>query len=98
MYKFTRPDGDVWGEEAELDYDKCKGYIQQNSQYPVARGDRYQERQIRTHTCFTYCANGEDNNFLGDERQHCVDMPPHLRDSILCLYPDDTCEYTSVKG
>jgi len=98
MYKFTRPDEDIWGDEAEKNYDECKGYIRDNAKYPKARGDRFQERQIRVHTCFTYCANGEDSNFLGDDRAQCVDMPPNERDSILCLYPHDECEQSSVAG
>jgi hypothetical protein len=27
---------------------------------------------------------------------NCVDLPPSERDKIICLYPDEVCEQTSV--
>lgn len=61
-------------------------------------------RQIRTHTCFSYCKTGNDRDFLGDDRPDCIDIQkPEERDKIVCLYPEntdmgETCETTSVAG
>jgi len=55
------------------------------------------ERQIRTHTCFSYCRNGEDPNFMGDDRPDCISVEPQYRDQIVCLYPEDQCETTTVE-
>ena len=54
------------------------------------------QRQIRAHTCFSYCRNGEDPNFMGDDRPDCIELEPWLRDQLVCIYPYDTCETTSV--
>lgn len=55
-------------------------------------------RQIRTHSCFSYCRNGEDRNFKGDDRPECIEVEPAKRDQLICLYPDDTCETSSVSN
>lgn len=56
-------------------------------------------RQIRTHTCFSYCTSGIDSAVLGEDRQECVDLKdPADRDQILCVLPTDTCEESSVAG
>ncbi len=56
------------------------------------------KRQIRTHSCFSYCRKGEDSNFMGDDRPNCIDLDPKERDQLICLYPDDRCETTSVSN
>lgn len=56
-------------------------------------------RQVRTHTCFSYCKTGNDKDFLGDDRKDCIKIQkPEDRDKIICLYPEptETCEITSV--
>ena len=49
-------------------------------------------------SCFSYCRNGEELEFLGDDRPNCIDLKPSDRDQIICLYPDEECETTSVAG
>ena len=56
------------------------------------------KRQIRTHSCFSYCRNGEDPDFMGDDRPECIELKPEERDQLLCLYPEDGCERTSVSN
>ncbi len=51
---------------------------------------------MRTHTCFSYCLNGDDPAVLGEDRPECVDLAPALRDQILCVMPDDYCEQTTL--
>ena len=53
-------------------------------------------RQPRIHTCFSYCINGDDPHVIGETRVNCVDLPPEERDKIICLYPEEECEQTSV--
>ena len=72
-------------ENALIDYEVCKGYILDNPLFPFAAVEP--KRQIRTHSCFSYCSNGKDESFLGDDRLDCVDLPPEERDQIICLYP-----------
>jgi len=96
LYLFTRPDPAKRGAEALKDYEVCKSYILDNPKYEIARSST--TRQTRTHSCFSYCANGEDLNFLGDDRPQCVDLEPSQRDQIICLYPEEECEKASVKG
>ena len=54
------------------------------------------KRQPRIHTCFSYCINGEDPNVIGETRVNCVDLPPSERDKIICLYPEELCEQTTL--
>jgi hypothetical protein len=53
-------------------------------------------RQAHIHTCFSYCINGDDPNVIGETRVNCVDLPPEERDKIICLYPEEECEMTTV--
>ena len=78
FYLFSRPDQATNGVKAVKDYERCKSFIQDNPNYPQARNDP--TRQIRTHTCFSYCINGADSAVLGEDRQDCVDLPPSHRD------------------
>jgi hypothetical protein len=93
---FSRPTALEHGEAAVKNYEKCKSYILENPKYPNARFDS--SRQIRTHSCFSYCTNGKDNSVLGEDRRECVDLAPPLRDQIVCIMPTDACEKTSVAG
>jgi len=68
-YLFSRPDPLVWGAEALQDYEQCKSYILKNPEYETARSDTGLGRQVRTHTCFSFCASGEDEYMLGDDRK-----------------------------
>jgi hypothetical protein len=54
------------------------------------------ERQPRIHTCFTSCINGDDPLVIGETRVNCVELPVEERDKIVCAYPEETCEQTSV--
>ena len=74
MYEFDKPDPNIWGNEALEQYEVCKGYVRNNHAYDTARSDTGLGRQVRTHTCFDFCALGEDENFLGDDREQCVDL------------------------
>ena len=79
------------------DYEKCKGYILDYKEYPMSLAEPH--RQIRTHTCFSFCKTGNDKDFLGDDRPECISIEkPEDRDKIVCLYPEpeETCEITSV--
>lgn len=67
-----------------------------NPKYQTARSDP--TRQVRTHTCFSYCTNGQDPAVLGDDRPDCVDLPPSERDQIICVNPIDECEKTTVSS
>ena len=84
---------DSW-EAALSDYERCKSYILDFRHYKMSKAEP--DRQVRTHSCFSYCRNGEDPNFLGDDRPECIDVEPELRDQLICLYPEDRCETTSV--
>lgn len=75
-------------------YNQCKSYILDNENFPIANNSP--NRQIRTHSCFSYCRNGEELDFLGDDRPNCIELKPEERDQIICLYPDDECETSSV--
>ena len=33
---------------------------------------------------------------MGDDRPECISLDPGLRDQLVCLYPEDTCETTTV--
>ena len=68
----------------------------ENNDFPIAKNSV--NRQIRVQSCFSYCRNGEELEFLGDDRPNCIDLKPSERDQIICLYPDDECEVTSVAG
>ena len=81
-------------QSALSDYETCKSYIMDYKEYAMSAYEP--QRQIRTHTCFSYCRNGEDPNFMGDDRPDCIELEPYLRDQLVCLYPYDSCETTSV--
>jgi hypothetical protein len=36
--------------------------------------------------------------FSGDDRPNCVDLIPSERTSLICLFPEEECEGTTVKG
>ena len=106
MYLYSRPaqkdfgplpladkDLDSW-KSALDDYNRCKSYILDFKEYPMSLAEP--KRQIRTHSCFSYCRNGEDPNFLGDDRPECIELEPEERDRLLCLYPEDSCEHSTV--
>ena len=82
------------------DYEMCKGYILDYQVYPMSAAEP--NRQIRTHTCFSYCKTGNDKDFLGDDRPECISIEkPEDRDKIVCIYPTETepeeyCETTTV--
>lgn len=78
FFLFSRPDLVANGESAVKNYERCKSYILDNPSYPKVRNDA--TRQVRTHTCFSYCTNGEDSSVLGDDRSECVDLDPLERD------------------
>ena len=35
---------------------------------------------------------------MGDDRPDCIELDPQDRDQLVCLYPEDTCEATSVEN
>jgi len=90
MYLFSRPKPEEYGvmplvdknlmswENALGDYEQCKSYILNNKLYEMSKSEP--ERQIRTHTCFSYCRNGEDPDFMGDDRPDCIEVDPLYRD------------------
>mmetsp|Transcript_8182 Transcript_8182/g.9877 ORF Transcript_8182/g.9877 Transcript_8182/m.9877 type:complete len:160 (-) Transcript_8182:2430-2909(-) len=108
MYLFSRPAPEDFGvmplagkdltswQSALRDYETCKSYILDFKDYPMALAEP--KRQIRTHSCFSYCRNGEDPNFMGDDRPDCIELQPQERDRLICLYPEDRCESTSVSN
>lgn len=96
FFLFSRPDLAIHGQTAVKNYERCKSYILDNPSYPMVRNEL--SRQVRTHTCFSYCTNGEDAAVLGDDRAECVDLEPLERDQIICVAPTDQCERTSVAG
>lgn len=55
-------------------------------------------RSARLHTCFNYCRNGAESYFSGDDRPNCVDLHPSERTSLVCLYPNEECEGSTVKN
>ena len=67
-----------------------------NENYPMSGSDPL--RQARVHTCFSYCSNGVEAYFSGDDRPNCVDLIPSERTSLICLYPEEQCEGTTVKN
>ena len=95
-YLFSRPESVKNGVEAVQDYEKCKSYIVENPLFEKANNST--RRQIRTHSCFSFCKNGIDYAFRGDNRPQCVDILPIQRDQIICIYPDDYCESSSVSN
>ena len=94
MYEFKKPDASK-GHSGVEHYNKCKGYIASNSFYEFIE---HKGRQPRIHTCFSYCINGDDPLVIGETRINCVDLPPEERDKIICLYPEEICEQTTVKS
>ena len=86
MYLFSRPiPGDYGSQPLEggnleswslalADYELCKSYILDFREYKFSAQEP--DRQIRTHSCFSYCRNGYDPNFLGDDRPDCIDIDP----------------------
>lgn len=89
-YLFSRPQADEFGSMplagknleswkfALADYERCKSYILDYRGYKMAKDDP--QRQTRTHSCFSYCRNGEDRNFKGDDRPECIEVEPSQRD------------------
>lgn len=59
-------------QQALVNYETCKGYILDSLFYPMSAAEP--SRQIRTHTCFSYCKTGNDQDFLGDDRPNCIDI------------------------
>ena len=100
LYLFSRPqpeDYDLESWQTALgDYDQCKSYILDFEGYQMSLLEP--KRQVRTHSCFSYCRNGADPNFKGDDRPECIELDPLLRDQLVCLYPEETCETTSVSN
>lgn len=87
LYLFSVPNSSYYNSATNIAaYEQCKGYISSNEDYPLILDS---ERQARIHTCFSYCKNGDDENFLGDDRPNCVDVDVDERDKIMCLYPDE---------
>lgn len=78
FFLFSRPDLVQNGEHAVKSYEQCKSHILENPKFPQVRHDP--TRQVRTHTCFSFCTNGEDSAVLGEDRAECVDLPPLYRD------------------
>ena len=90
MYLFSKPKPELYGEKpltgndleaylsATKDYDQCKNYIMDFKSYEMSLAEPF--RQIRTHSCFSYCRNGEDPNFMGDDRPDCIELEPEKRD------------------
>ena len=108
MYLFSRPTPEEYGpmplegkdlvswENALGDYELCKSYVTDYKHYAMSLSEP--DRQIRTHSCFSYCRNGDDPNFVGDDRPNCIGIDPKYRDQLVCLYPEETCETTSVSN
>jgi hypothetical protein len=100
LYLFSRPqseDYDLESWETALgDYNQCKSYILDFEGFQMSLSEP--DRQVRTHSCFGVCRNGEDPNFKGDDRPECIELEPILRDQLVCLYPEETCESTSVSN
>ena len=108
MYLFSRPTPEEYGpqplegmdlvswENALSDYETCKSYVTDYRHYHMSRAEP--DRQIRTHSCFSYCRNGEDPSFMGDDRPDCIGIEPQYRDQLVCLYPEESCETTSVSN
>lgn len=92
LYQFKRPSL-AKGQQGVQQYERCKSYTSHNEGYPMIS---HKHRQARIHTCFQYCINGNDENVIGETRVNCVDLPPEERDQLICLYPEETCETTSV--
>ena len=67
------------------DYEKCKSYVLDFLDLPMSRAEP--DRQIRTHSCFSFCKNGDDPRFKGDDRPECISLEPALRDQLVCIYP-----------
>jgi hypothetical protein len=95
LYLYKRPDPALSGQNALSNFNTCVSYVSSNSQYPMTAADPL--RQVRLHTCFNYCKNGAEAAFDSDDRPNCIDLAPSERTSLICLYPDDTCEPTTVK-
>lgn len=93
LYSFPKPDSvkRAYG----LDYyHKCEGYTDMNEIYhEVPTPDK---RQARLHTCFPSCKEEENQSFEVDVRPACSDIPSDQRDTLMCLYPEESCEFTLV--
>ena len=96
FYLFKRPDPEDFGNDALANFNKCVSYVGENENYPITGKDDH--RQARIHTCFSYCRNGQEAHFAGDDRPVCVDLIPSERTSLICLYPEEECEGTTYKG
>lgn len=35
---------------------------------------------------------------MGDDRPDCIELDPAFRDQLVCLYPEETCEATSIES
>ena len=92
FFVYARPSDDAGN------YEVCEGYLKNNDDYEfISHEGLTEDRQARLHTCFSYCRRGEDARFTGDERRECDDIPdPVDRDRLLCVYPDEECEFTTV--
>lgn len=94
FYLYKRPDATLHKQTDIDNFNTCVGFVSSNDGYPMASEDT--TRQVRLHTCFSYCRNGNEAWFQGDDRPNCVDLVPSERTSLICLYPDDTCEGTTA--
>ena len=96
FFLYKRPEPALYGEDALKEFDQCVGYVADNINYPMAKAEH--TRQARLHTCFSYCSNGVEAFFSGDDRPNCVELIPSERTSLICLFPEEECEGTTVKG
>ena len=74
---FTGKNLESW-QNALKDYETCKSHVLDYKNYASSLADT--DRQIRTHSCFSYCKNGDDANFMGDDRPDCISLEPSMRD------------------
>lgn len=96
FYLYKRPEPALYGQDALEEFEECVNYVGDNIGYPLTKADH--TRQARLHTCFSYCSNGVEAFFSGDDRPNCVDLIPSERTSLICLFPEEECEGTTVKG
>lgn len=96
FYLYKRPDPVLHGETALKNFNECVAYVGLNQDTPISKSDP--NRSARLHTCFNYCRNGAESFFAGDTRPNCVDLHPSERTSLVCLYPDETCEGSTVSN
>jgi hypothetical protein len=71
-------------------YDRCWGYMEDNSDYEDSPEDS--SRQVRLHTCFQAC-KADEEGFENDTRPECTE---NLVNSMVCVHPDDDCEEVYV--